>query len=192
MILSEEPPSHALGIPNPPRDYVPLQDDDLLPEARGPAFAKWVSSYYIHGDLSTRDLDELNYRTGDPSRKPSIENMTTEELYAITDFAAGNKGETIIIEPPFQKVLTKMRHKALFDLEVRSAWGGAKVWHLYGLSSTWNIFLSVWTLEKEDKEFQHIHNVQPYINFKTTEGANHFVSIFPFRFGCGESRFDFE
>jgi hypothetical protein len=166
----------------PPKDYVPLQDEDLPPEARGPAFAKWVAGYYIHGDLSTHDLDQLNYRSPDTSKKTSIENMTTEELFSMTDFAAGHKGETIIVEPPFVEPLTQTRHKALFDMEVRSAWGSPKIWHLYGLASTWNIHLSVWTLEKEDKEYQEAHNAQPYINFKSMEGANHFVSIPDFVF----------
>jgi hypothetical protein len=165
----------------PPRDYIPLWDNDLPPEARGPAFAKWVSGYYIHGDLSTRDLDQLNYRRVDPSRKPSTDNMTTEELFSMTDFSAGTKGETIICEPPFVKPLTQMRHKALFNLETRNAWGNPKMWHLYGLSSTWNVLLSVWILEKEDEAFRKAYNVGPYINFKPIEGANHFVSISPFR-----------
>lgn len=74
--------------------------------------------------------------------------------------------------------LRQMRYKALFDVEVRKGWGTPKIWFLYGLASTCNTFLAVWTLEKEDKEFQKAHNAQPYISFKSMEGSNHFVSIF--------------
>lgn len=79
--ISAEPPSHALGIPL-AEGYLPLNDEDIPPEERIPAFAKWVSGYYTHGDLSTHDLDQLNYRNPDPSKKTSIENMTPEELFS--------------------------------------------------------------------------------------------------------------
>ncbi|KAJ6544171.1 hypothetical protein B0H19DRAFT_1267471 [Mycena capillaripes] len=48
-------------IQHPPNSYVPLYDQDLTPEDRGPAFGKWVQSHFIHGDLSSHNPDELNY-----------------------------------------------------------------------------------------------------------------------------------
>ncbi|KAJ7661588.1 hypothetical protein DFH06DRAFT_1192730 [Mycena polygramma] len=71
-IIIWDPPSHALGIASPPKGYVPLYDQDLESEARGPAFAKWVQSYCTHGDLSSQDPDRLSYAP-DPLKKPTFD-----------------------------------------------------------------------------------------------------------------------
>ena len=149
--------------------YLPLKD--LPEETRGAAFAKWVSSYYKHGDLSSRDVSQLNQREGDTSKKPTTDTIPLEELLAITDSAPGVKCETFLTESgDFSSVLMNQTMKALFDPQVREGWGEHPVWFVYCEASIWNAHYAAWNLEKEDKASE--------INFKLIPGANHFVCLF--------------
>jgi len=162
-----DPPSQGLGIPMPSSGvYHPLKD--LPKEARGAAFAKWVSSYYKHGDLSSRDFSQLNQHEGDTSKKPTTDTIPLEELLTITDSGPGDNYETFLIESEdFISVLMKQTTKALFDPQIFEDWGEHPVWFVYCENSTWNVHHGAWDLEKKDKASK--------INFKLVPGANHFL-----------------
>ena len=148
--------------------YTPLSDHDIAEEARGPAFAKWVSSYFDHGDLNSRDFSQLKQREAGTSKKPTTDTISLEELSTITDLVPGVKCDTfIIISPTFSTVLAAQTTKALFDPQIRKDWGGNPVSFVYGEASTWNIQYAAWNLEK--------HVEASAINFKAIPGANHFV-----------------
>ncbi|KAF7348187.1 AB hydrolase-1 domain-containing protein [Mycena sanguinolenta] len=170
-IIIWDPPSHAFGISDPPKAYVPLHDQDLAPADRGPAFGKWVTSYFIHGDLSTRDPDQLNYRNPDASKKATFEEMSIEELLKIVDFSVGIKCDTIVLESPFASILSMLVNKALFDPEIRAAWKGTEVSYMYGRAATWNIQFTVWDVERRVEAAKG----NTPIKFRPIEGANHFV-----------------
>jgi hypothetical protein len=168
-----DPPCRVLGFPKPPGGYYPLKDPDIPEDARGPAFAKWVSSYYKHGDLSSRDFSQLKQRAseGDTSKKPTTDTMPLEELLTITDFRPGTKCETFLIDSGhFFSANIKQTTKALFDPQIREDWGGHPVWFVYCEASVWNVHNAVWNMEKNDKASE--------INFKNVPGANHFVRRF--------------
>ncbi|TFK37072.1 hypothetical protein BDQ12DRAFT_653349 [Crucibulum laeve] len=171
-VILWDPPTQALGIKSPPGSYVPLWDETLAPEARGPAFGVWAASYWKHGDISSRNFDQFEHRIPDPSKKPSTDNMTREELFSLADFAPGGKCETILCEPAFANVLMNQTQKALFAPEVRKSWYGAEFWNMYGDSNPWNIIYSPWILEQKVKAAK---TVQPLLKFKANEGANHFL-----------------
>ncbi|KAF8215076.1 hypothetical protein K438DRAFT_1955069 [Mycena galopus ATCC 62051] len=166
-----DPPSQALGMPSPPKGYIPLYDQDLAPAARGLAFGKWVTSYFTHGDLSTRDPDQLNYRDTDPSRKPTFDDTPIEELLSIVDMSVGDKCDTILVEPPFAAVLSALTEKALFDPEIRAAWRGTKVSYMYATATSWNGYLALWDIERRVEAAQG----NAPIAFRLIQGANHFV-----------------
>ncbi|KAJ7476999.1 hypothetical protein B0H11DRAFT_1307126 [Mycena galericulata] len=170
-IIVWEPPSYALGIPSPPKAYLPLEDQDLAPAARGPAFRRWVSSYYIHGDLSTHDPDELNYRDADPSKKATYEDMPIEELLTIVDFSVGDKCDSIILKPCFAPVTAALVNKALFNSEIRAAWKGTKVAYMYGQASTWSAHFALWNIEGRVTAAKG----NAPITFRPIKGANHFA-----------------
>ena len=149
--------------------YQPLKD--MPKEARASAFAKWVSSYYKHGDLSSRDFFQLDQHEGDPSKKPTTETIPLEELLTITDSGPGAKCDTFIIESEhFLSVFIKQTTKALFDPQIREDWGEHPVWFVYGEASIWNVHYATWNLEKMVKTSE--------ISFKLVPGANHFVRRF--------------
>ena len=169
-----DPPSHALGFPVPSGGYTPLLDQDIPEEARGPAFAKWVSSYYKHGDLSSRDVSQLNQREGDTSKKPTTDTIPLEELLTITDFGPAAKCETFIIDShQFISAFINQTTKALFDPKIRESWGEENpVWFVYCEASFWLAVYAAWNLKKEDKNSE--------ISFISIPGANHFVRRFLF------------
>ncbi|KAF8974274.1 Alpha/Beta hydrolase protein [Flammula alnicola] len=137
-----DPPAQALGADMPEGSYIPLWDDEIPPEARGPAFGS--------------------------DKKATIETMTHEELFSVADFGPGDKCDTILVQPPFRKVLSDQLKKALFEKTIRESWGGIKIWHMYCEASAWNAVYSAWVLEK-------MVTPQLEVAFKPIEGANHFL-----------------
>jgi len=166
-----DPPSQPMGIESPPGTYLPLWDEDLAPEARGVEFGKWVTYYFVHGDLSKHNMEEFNYRTNDPKRKRTFEDMPLPELFKLIDLGPGGKCDTVLCEPPFQKAERDIVDKALFDSKVRAMWKNMKVWHFFGDANSWNIYLAAWVLEDKVKETE---TTEPAINFTILEGSNHF------------------
>ncbi|KAJ6579633.1 Alpha/Beta hydrolase protein [Mycena vulgaris] len=167
-----QPPSLALGLPCPSGWLIPHTDPDIAPEARGPAFAKWVSSYFLHGDLSTHNLAHLTYNNTDPVRSSTVERLKPEELNAIADFAPGDKYDNLVGLSPFEGPVFKQTNKALFDIAVRGVWSGTKFWNVYGSAEPWNIIYAAWHLEAQCRAA----NVPELtIHFKVIEGSNHFL-----------------
>ena len=151
--------------------YIPLEDQDIPEEDRYPVFAKWVSSYYKHGDFSSGDFSQLNQREGDPSKEPTTETIPLEELLTITDFGPGPKCETFLIESQqFSSVYMKQTTKALFNPQIREDWGEHPVWFVYCEASIWNVQHAAWNLKQMVKSSE--------INFIPVPGANHFVRRF--------------
>lgn len=159
---------------SPPQSYLPLNDETLPPASRGPAFRKWVASYFIHGNLATRDPDQLSFRHTDPSREATYADMPPEELLNIVDSNVGDKCDTILAAPPFAAVLSAMVEKALFEPGTRAAWKGTKVSCFYGQESPGNVHFGVWDLMRraEAAEGNGPITFRPPI-----EGANHFVRL---------------
>ncbi|KAF7324448.1 AB hydrolase-1 domain-containing protein [Mycena venus] len=171
-VVMLQSPSLALGIPIPSGWLIPHTDPNIAPESRGFAFAKWVSSYFIHGDLSSHDIDHLTYTNTDPSKSATIETLRPEDLFAMTDFAPAEKYDNIIGLPPFAGAVFKQTNKALFDPTVRAAWSQTRFWTVYGSAEPWTIIYGAWFLEDQSHE---MNNPELAIEFKVIDGGNHFL-----------------
>ncbi|KAJ7124487.1 hypothetical protein C8R44DRAFT_703962 [Mycena epipterygia] len=167
-----QPPSLALGLPTPVGWHIPHTDPDIAPEARGPAFARWISSYFIHGDLSTHNIDHLTYNNTDPLKMATIESLKPEELSSIADFTPGEKYDNIVGLAPFQGPVFKQTNKALFDPVVRGAWHNTRFWNVYGSAEPWNIIYAAWFLEDQSIA---ANTPELAINIKIIDGSNHFL-----------------
>ncbi|KAJ7775699.1 Alpha/Beta hydrolase protein [Mycena maculata] len=171
-VILFQPPLLALGLPSPSGWLVPHTDPDIAPEARGAVFAKWISSHFVHGDLSTRNIDNLTYSNTDPLRTPTVETLNPQELFSMADFAPGEKYDNIVGLPPFANAVFKLTQKALFDPAVRGAWSGTRFWNVYGDAEPRDIIYAAWYLEDQS----HAANTPELsINFKVIEGGNHFL-----------------
>ncbi|KAJ6615456.1 Alpha/Beta hydrolase protein [Mycena sp. CBHHK59/15] len=164
-----QPPALALGLPTPEGWLMPHTDPDIAPEARGPAFAKWVSSYFIHGDLSTHSLDHLTYTNTNPFKSPTTDSLKPEEFFAIADFAPAEKYDSIVGLPPFEALVYSQMTKALFDSGVRAAWSGARFWNIYGNAEPRDVIYASWFLEDRSRGADALE-----MSFKVLDGGNHF------------------
>ncbi|KAJ7508120.1 hypothetical protein B0H11DRAFT_1966695 [Mycena galericulata] len=164
-------PSVALGLPIPQGLLIPHTDPRIPAEEKGSAFAKWVSSYFLHGDLTGHELEQLTYDKTDPSRPSTIEKLNPEEFLAITDFGPGDKYDSIIGLSPFRDLLFAQMNKALFDPEVRAAWG-ANFWNIYGDAEPWPMMYAAWFLE-DCVDVRKAPELA--LTFQVIDGANHFL-----------------
>ncbi|KAJ7196933.1 Alpha/Beta hydrolase protein [Mycena pura] len=171
-IILFQPPCFVFGVLDPPGKVTPHTDPTIAPAALGPTFAKWVSSYFNHRDLSTHDVDHLTYTDTDASKLPTIFGLQPQELASMTDFAPPEKYDSFLALPAFAGPLARQVDKALFDPAVRSAWGAPTVWHLYGTAEPWNIVYGGWDIESRARA---IDSPALAINFRTIDGANHFL-----------------
>ncbi|KAK7053764.1 AB hydrolase-1 domain-containing protein [Favolaschia claudopus] len=167
-IIMMHAPSFAFALPTPSGKLIPPTDPKIPPEALGPALAKWVSGYFIHGDLSSHNVDNLTYHNYDPAKPSTVETLKPEEFLGMMDLAPGGKYDNIIGGPPFTAPLSKQTKKALFTKTVRDSWGSAHFWVVYGDAEPWNAIQAAWSLEDLAKESAC------EINFKVIKGINHF------------------
>ncbi|KAF4611545.1 hypothetical protein D9613_003852 [Agrocybe pediades] len=149
-----DPPSQAIGAPEPPKAYMPLWDLSYPPEDRRPKFAIWVSSYFKHPPNPTHDPNALLYlqSESDASRKPTIAGLTPEEVASMLEVTAGDHSETKMLERDWLGATLRQMMKAVFSSEVRRAWasttsGGVGFYLLYGDESVWNVVYAAWYIE---------------------------------------------
>ncbi|KAF7331333.1 AB hydrolase-1 domain-containing protein [Mycena kentingensis (nom. inval.)] len=181
-------PSVALGIPLPSTEHLPIPHTDptIAPADRPAAFARWVSAFFAHGDLSTRSLSALTYHpAAEPT--PTLARMSAEEVASMVDYAPGQRYDDAVGLPQFAGVVKDIVQRALWDGRVRNAWrrlrpglgihptGGASgggLWVLYGTAEVWNVIQAAWVLEDEAKM-----HPQPgmEMRFAVMQGVNHFL-----------------
>lgn len=167
-----QPPSLSLGLPMPPGHLTSHTDPDIA-EARGPAFAKWVSSYFVHGNLSLHKTEELTNNKTDPLKLSTVERLKPEELFALADFTAAEKYDKVIGGAPFAPLVAAQTHKVLFDPTVRRAWRGATFWNLYGSAEPWTIIYAGWFLEDQSRA---ANSLALAFQTKIIPGGNHFLA----------------
>jgi pimeloyl-ACP methyl ester carboxylesterase len=82
-LIMQEPAPNILGLPTPAQNWAPLIDTSFPAEDQIPMFNIWVTSYFQHGDLSTRALNQLSWVVPAVFRPPSIFNMTASQFDSI-------------------------------------------------------------------------------------------------------------
>ncbi|KAJ6506415.1 Alpha/Beta hydrolase protein [Mycena vitilis] len=173
-VILLQTPLHSLGLPEPAGRVIPYTDPEIPPEARGPTYAKWIASYFIHGELSTHTLANLTYTDTDLRKRPPTETLQPEMLSSMADFGPADKYENIVALPPFAGLVRKQMSKALFDPAVRRAWGRAKFWNMYGSAEPWHIIYAGWVIEEQSRAAA-ASTPELIIHSKVVDGANHFL-----------------
>ncbi|KAG6811718.1 hypothetical protein H0H92_006119 [Tricholoma furcatifolium] len=161
-----EPPVWPLGIPEPPDAYLPLWDKSLPVENRTPAFGKWYSAYFKHGDLSSRDDGQLQRRPQGISKSNSTDAMPRFEFLSTTDLSTDFRFDTVFVEEGFFPVLAAQTDLFLNDLAVYELWRRPKVLGLYGEATFWCTIYGIWYLEEKGKHLD--------IRFISIKDGNHF------------------
>ncbi|KAF4612537.1 hypothetical protein D9613_012770 [Agrocybe pediades] len=169
-----DPPIHALGAPDIPDRYIPLWDSSIQESQRGTIFATWLSSYFAHKDISSRDLDDLSLREPDHSKSPTIQNMTLDELSSMIELTSKGEHdyESIMVMSGFMPAVYRHTTKALFDRPEELPLTKLPVVHLLGACATWNIIYSAWFLQDMVSQ---LNGAQDPIKLKIMPEFNHFA-----------------
>ncbi|KAH9829969.1 uncharacterized protein C8Q71DRAFT_384822 [Rhodofomes roseus] len=166
-LIMEDPPSLALGLPLPEETWSYSHLTSLPKDKRDAFNVQWLTAYFEHGDLSSRDKSVIEYILPSSSRTPTLYNMTLEERAAMIEPVADS--ELPFMLGMFPSALAAYR-KACFDRGVRALLPEMKVWHLgcgaapsYGIAAYFDLLVD------------HETHGGGLINFKMIPGANHFL-----------------
>ncbi|KAF9484142.1 alpha/beta-hydrolase [Pholiota conissans] len=164
-----EAPNVAFGIPCDEGTYSPLTDPSIPPQNRVDAFKIWVSGYFKHGDLSTKDFAQLNQRDFESNaRKPTVSTMSDEECASMFDASTGAEFDAPVTSPGnFESILRSLTPKALFDSEIRREWGRLRIHFMFGENTIWPIISPMWELEERAR--------WAGIEHEFVKGGNHFL-----------------
>ncbi|KAJ7590035.1 hypothetical protein C8J56DRAFT_936707 [Mycena floridula] len=156
-----EAPCIALGLPESPLHWSPFIDSTIPTEKRTALFAVWVSSYFDHGDLATRDRKVLSYIVPSPLLRPSIYDMNAEEISDMIDEeAVAVVAAGFVMSTPEMPAIYR---KACFETP------GVTTTCLAGTKTYSSVISAIWAIE--DDNLQHGGSVR--IIF--IPGANHFL-----------------
>ncbi|KAI0704536.1 hypothetical protein C8Q76DRAFT_779013 [Earliella scabrosa] len=161
-----EPPTVAIGSPRPPQLWSPIIDTTLPEDMRYPAFVPYITGYFKHGDLSTRDPDVISYHVPALFRCPSAYHMSQEEHDAAV-YLPGGPHDTLFFwmgEASIQETYKK----ACFDAKTRDRLPGMKIWVLCGDATSPHGIPAFWSMEDDNSA-----NGGGFLNFKWVPGANH-------------------
>lgn len=170
-----DPPSVSFGLPLPPKTFTPQIDTFIPAEKQNAAFTIWLTSYFQHGDLSTRDLNILEYVLPALSRAPTIWNMTANDVAEIID-----EGPNLSIDTPFglnfMPQMSAILNASTFDNSIKARFPRLQIWELTGELAPSFGLAAFWSMqdEAEAKGLNDLH-------FRLIPGINHFVGC-PF---CG-------
>ena len=166
-----EPPTVSLGKPIPPDAWTPLVDQSMPAEARTPFFSHWISSYFAHGDLSTRDPKAISYVVPSTARAPTIYGMSDAELArsVYEPSAFGSDMAFMIFSAP---QIAATYHKAVFDKALRALVPRMRVVVFSGDSTASFSIPSQWAVEDDDKAAGG-----GFVAVKWIPGFNHLVRV---------------
>ncbi len=166
-----EPPTVAIGSPRPSQIWSPVIDTTLPEEQRTPAFVVWITSYFKHGDLSTRNTDVLEYWIPARFRVPTIFNLSDDEYARAVCIPPGEKSEMLFMffcEPAIQQTY----NKACYDKSIRDLFPGLDIWVLSGDVTSPHGLPAFWSMEDDDAK-----HGGGFVKFGWVPGANHFVRL---------------
>lgn len=166
-----EPASINLGFPVPRGTWTPQIDPFIPSELQSRAFTIWITSYFKHGDLSSRDTDEIEYVLPATTRAPSIWNMSTSEFDRIVEEEPNDEYDVPIALNLIPQVGEAYR-QAVYWSTTKARLPSMKTWNITGDSTASFSIAARWSLEDDDEARGGNH-----VNYKWMEGLNHFVRL---------------
>ncbi|KAI0058354.1 hypothetical protein BV25DRAFT_1810813 [Artomyces pyxidatus] len=164
-LIMQEPPSVILGMPSPTGTWSPHMDTSLA-EQQTPMYTQWITSYFRHGDLAKRDTNVLSYIVPATFRRPTIYNMSPEEIEGTVDESMSEVPSMISL---FVQAHANYR-KACFDRKIRELLPRMKVSALCGDATCSFPLAAFWALQDDDKA-----EGGGFVNFRMILGVNHFM-----------------
>ncbi|KAJ7162772.1 Alpha/Beta hydrolase protein [Mycena crocata] len=162
--VMHEPPSIAFGLPLPPSNWVPHSDLSIPADQRDEAFSRWITSYFSHGDLSSRSLDVLSYILPSAHRRPTIYDMSAAERAAMIDHRPVEVPGVVMSAAQTNATY----RKACYSAEVKRLVPRLKTTLIAGEASASFFQSAMWSIEDDNKA------AGGDLKFVVVPGANHF------------------
>jgi hypothetical protein len=159
----------ALGFPRTPKTYVPIFDEEIPQRESFTEFAIWVSSYFTHGDLSTRNVDNLEFKMPDSTKLSMAASLSLDKRNSLVDKSAAVRSDVTFLTA-LESPLFKQTNKALFDPETRAHWPNLGIWVVSCDSSPGTTIHAAWELEKLAALNKDMH-----LQFLMINDAHHIV-----------------
>lgn len=153
-----------------------LRDPSLSKEERAERFNEWVSAYYTHASLTSRDINDLQLFPGSNSPRGTVARMSKEELKEVTCPEAVERSDAAIrgTKPEFFAERVRL---ALYDDRTAQYLPKCRFDVIYCEKTGWAMVDSAWAFqklrEKADEEGIKGRPLKIYM----MPNANHFVSI---------------
>ncbi|OSD07661.1 hypothetical protein PYCCODRAFT_1401603 [Trametes coccinea BRFM310] len=168
-LILHEPVPFALGTPIAPGSWWPQIDDSISVDIQGPATVQWLTSYFQHGNISTRDPSVLSLILPSIARPPSIFNMTQSQVDGMTNIAPSLGSDEFLIVNGAPQLLDSYR-SALFNASIRNALPRMKASLIAGDMSLQFGITGLWNVQEDDEAAGG-----GFVNFTVVHGFNHFA-----------------
>ncbi|KAJ3755385.1 hypothetical protein EV360DRAFT_72908 [Lentinula raphanica] len=168
--IMQESSSNALGLPAPPQNWVPLDiSDPTIPAAHQyTAFAQWVSAYFDHGNLSSKDPNVISWVVPSSFTPFTVFNMSRSQYDSIVDTTdnpaldADQLALTSALEANYRA--------SNFNSTLRSILPHMENWFITGTRSASFGPYCIWVVEDDNAAAGG-----GFVNFKTIDGVNHLM-----------------
>lgn len=133
--------------------------------------ARWITSYYIHPDIDDRAATYV-----DPTKPPSIEGITHEEMAAMNEDEAKMRSDFPLYIAMGQ-LLIEQADKVLYDETLVKRWfPKVEIVYLDCKQTIWDLAYCRTKVEKRYREIEGQRRSIRSMRFIDVEGANHCVS----------------
>ncbi|ESK92030.1 hypothetical protein Moror_10314 [Moniliophthora roreri MCA 2997] len=170
LIFYEAAPM-IIGLPPPPQSWLPLTDEQIPRESRLLAFAQWATSFFDHGDLSTRNLDQLSWVVASPNHIPTFFTFGADVLKTVATFDDLVAGVDVPYTHHFSNQLSTVYRKAFFSREIADIFPHLKRSILCGDKTGAFGIAGLWAVQDDETVFGGWTRIE----YKLAEGINHFI-----------------
>ncbi|KAJ7130777.1 hypothetical protein C8R43DRAFT_1089921 [Mycena crocata] len=168
-LILYEPAPIALGLPTPAQNWNPLVDNSIPAPLQLAAFGQWVTAYFDHQSIETRDLDSLSWVLTAPDQSPTLYGIPADKLGPMLRL-----GEDATTDLPFlfffANQLVKAYRKAFYDGATAALFPKMKKSFLCGDRTAAFGVCGLWAVQDD----QAIHGPSTKVTFKFMNGTNHF------------------
>ncbi|KAK7060435.1 hypothetical protein VNI00_001200 [Paramarasmius palmivorus] len=166
--IAQEPASISYGQTPPPLTWSPQIDTSIPENTRLPVFKSWITSFFNHGDLSTRNVDVLEYVVPSTIQTPVIFDMTQSEQDSFIDPSNEDTFETPFVLNSLPQ-LNAVYKKAYFDKANKERFPRLKTTFITGDHTASFSIAALWVTEDDNKANGGD------ANFVVVPGGNHFL-----------------
>ncbi|KAI0700667.1 hypothetical protein C8T65DRAFT_657433 [Cerioporus squamosus] len=166
---SSESPLVAIGVPEAPQSWTPQLETSIRPDQAGLIGVQWLTSYFRHGDLSSRSFDGCEWVVPATYRAPTIYNMSDDEIAQILSFEVAMLDATWYMSSAPQ--LRASYERACFSSDTKAKLPHMKISVVVGDATLALGLVAAWQMEDDSKRLGSGFSLK----VKWIKGGNHLV-----------------